>query len=714
VKKRALARWKGHYKTADAYRQEIDHVSETLPFYPALHIVMQDIPRSLGGGSTWSLVYQLSLCLDSTGSVSSNTSNNNDNKKERDLGGAQRDDVVASSTRSRPSRILHLAHKVLGMSIFAASQQRNKSLVFYRHERDWLVEQAVQSLQSWAKVSDAFGTQSFHDINSNSLLLHCHHEQQHDDHHGGGAYHNDEKDDARKASQLFTWEQLQVLHEISVGSNTNATTHHTMDNCTTTTMMSLSFSELELRQWMSVKADLRGRKPADAAFWFALAGVTNSSLYNLLATVCCKEVARFGKRPSCRAKDLLDMAERLAAAGIRNHTTLESLIVQCLQIKQHSNTLLSLSSSSSSLLHLHSDHCAMLIWRFSTRQRKQKAFLHTAAKHWETQQLHEQLQKITVDRGASGPSEKGDQAHATIHHDDANGPPPVERNWQKIFADPTLVGPLVIDVGCGMGVSLLGLATLDDQVGSFCWCDCNFIGVDLSSLAIGYAQALTERWGLQDKLVFLVDSAETLLENAKSYPGPVMRILIQFPTPYRLPAVVDVKIAHEALKSKSTIHITGACNDNGGNSQLPKSAHDGFMVTPKLLQQAAFLLGPYSSSRSAVASVDRKLLLQSNCEDVAVYMQKAACQHANFRVCDCNSDTFAMAQKAEPGTALTKRTQDWIAMGGERAIGEGWTRSPILPRNGRTETEIACEINGSPVHRCILEWNGMTSKHSTP
>ena len=154
VKKRALARWKGHYKTADAYRQETDHVSKTLPFYPALHIVMQDIPRSLGGGSTWSLVYQLYLCLNSTGSVSSNTSNNNDNKKERDLGGAQQHDVVASATRSRPSSILHLAHKVLGMSISAASQQRNKSFVFYRHERDWLVEQVMQSLQSWAKVLD--------------------------------------------------------------------------------------------------------------------------------------------------------------------------------------------------------------------------------------------------------------------------------------------------------------------------------------------------------------------------------------------------------------------------------------------------------------------------------------------------------------------------------------------------------------------------------
>ena len=127
------------------------------------------------------------------------------------------------------------------------------------------------------------------------------------------------------------------------------------------------------------------------------------------------------------------------------------------------------------------------------------------------------------------------------------------------------------------------------------------------------------------------------------------------------------------------------------------------MVTPKLLQQAAFLLGPSSSSRSALASVDRKLSLQSNCEDVAVYVQKAACQHANFRVCHSNSDTFAMTQKAEPGTALNKRTQDWIAMGSERAIGEGWSRSPILPRNRRTETEIACEIKGTPVHRRILE-----------
>jgi len=50
----------------------------------------------------------------------------------------------------------------------------------------------------------------------------------------------------------------------------------------------------------------------------------------------------------------------------------------------------------------------------------------------------------------------------------------------------------------------------------------------------------------------------------------------------------------------------------------------------------------------------------------------------------------------------TKHTLDWIAMGGERAARTGWFQQSVLALTGRTETDIACMLNETPVHRCML------------
>ena len=171
-------------------------------------------------------------------------------------------------------------------------------------------------------------------------------------------------------------------------------------------------------------------------------------------------------------------------------------------------------------------------------------------------------------------------------------------------------------------------------------------------------------------------TAEFLLERVKSYPGSVHRILIQFPTPYRLADSSD----------------TSSYNDNtlieakGGNSQLPSTVEDGFMVNPNLLRQCAEVLRPTSGT----------LLLQSNCEDVAVWMRSTACETAGFVGQD------ALRSVEEIAGTPTRRTLSWVAMGGDRATGPGWSRVPILPQTGRTETEIACIVHDKPVHRCIL------------
>jgi SAM-dependent methyltransferase len=163
------------------------------------------------------------------------------------------------------------------------------------------------------------------------------------------------------------------------------------------------------------------------------------------------------------------------------------------------------------LLDLHSDYCSLMIWKFSTRQRKQRSFLLTAAKHWDERH----------DTGNPDPTisladdNKGDaDADADT---DRNGNTPSQQPWDAVFADPTR--KMIVDVGCGMGVSALGLSSLDGNSEStttidYDWSSYNYVGVDLSQIGIGYAKGITQRWGLEERAAFVVDSAENLLEHA--------------------------------------------------------------------------------------------------------------------------------------------------------------------------------------------------------
>lgn len=396
-----------------------------------------------------------------------------------------------------------------------------------------------------------------------------------------------------------------------------------------------------LSHWTAVETHLSGRKAADAVFWFAVAGTSDSELFELLSSVCVKELKRFGDRPSCRPKDIMTILERLAAAGIRgdDNVDLEIVATRCL-----SNKGIKLLKP---VLSLHSDYCAAMIWNFSTKQRKQRIFLSTAAKRWE------------------------------VDHNEIDGFPSCELgrkpSWSLLFDDPSR--PLVIDVGCGMGLSLLGLSSIEAPINETIpldWGECNFVGVDLSSLSTNYAKGIAHRWALSGKLAFVVDTADHFLEVAASYPGKVQSILIQFPTPFRQTSFADVD---------------AYCSIAGyGNSQLPKSANEGFMVTQCVLQRAAALL----------KDSEGELILQSNCEDVAIWMRKAAEQKAGFAAKN------ASITVTEVSGVPTQRTVNWIASGGQRASGHGWFDCPILPPVGRTETEIACVLNGKPVHRCVL------------
>lgn len=550
INKRSKARWIGNYIEADTIRFEIkEFEKENIPEF--LHIVITDNPRSMGGNSSWTLMY----------------------------------DIDEAIIKSKSTGVLQLAHASLGM----ASTYSKKGLVLPPDKLEYFVLQAKNLLQSWKSVNDKIECSS-----------------------------NDNKSGI----------SFNALKEIVGNFRTPS---------------------IDVMNWNAVRNDLSGRKAADAAFYFSLTGTTDKELFHQLTQICVTELQRFGERKSCRAKDILCIVERLAAAGVTHEENkqLVEIITRSLQSKgQAQETKLLIDPNN--YFDLHSNYTALTIW-------KQSFLMRTSLRSGN------ELDVDIVD----------DEICETKEIHNSVGSEPTKIDWFNIFADPKK--PIVIDLGCGMGISLLGLATLANNTSSI-WSNYNYVGVDLSSLTINYAKGIAERWKIEGQVSFFVDRADYFLEKIKSYPGSVKLILIQFPTPYRLP-------------KSSTMNFIEASpvGEKKGNSRLPSSVNDGFMVTADLLNIIAELLRESNG----------ELVIQSNCEDVAVWMRQTACDQVGFNY--RQSDTVVSSAESP-----TKRTLAWIEMGGRRAIGLGWSPLPILPPTGRTETEIACILNDTPVHRCVL------------
>lgn len=95
-----------------------------------------------------------------------------------------------------------------------------------------------------------------------------------------------------------------------------------------------------------------------------------------------------------------------------------------------------------------------------------------------------------------------------------------------------------------------------------------------------------------------------------------------------------------------------------------------------------------------------KLLLQSNCEDVAVLMRNMAVENVGFQ--SFRTQFPLQFGEVNCNIRIPRRTEQWIALGGERAEGINWSSKSFIPAKGATETEISCILNATPVHRCIV------------
>jgi len=356
-----------------------------------------------------------------------------------------------------------------------------------------------------------------------------------------------------------------------------------------------------------------GCKSADAAFWFALAGVREAAIFELLADVATREIPRFGKRASCRPKDLTNIISKLTVAGVHpNHAVFAT-----------AQSVFTAKGIEFAPPAFSSPNCLIWLFRFGSRNRGQRTFLAKARRQYA-------MNAHLLECESHEPHEA---ALASTQ-----------------FDNPEL--PLVLDLGCGFGTTVLGLSTLHPEY--------NFLGVDRNPATIGYALGIAERRGEGGNVRFVVGDAMDVAGMDADV------VMINFPTPF----------ASEGASE---------C----GNSQLP--GEDEWMVTPSLLTKVR----------------GRVLLLQSNAEDVAVVMRRDA------EACGWEVDTDSVGTGLWTGEKVAglgeirepQRCAKYVERGGERAAGEGWygLDSPLLPEAGITETECNARATSTPVLRCLLK-----------
>lgn len=394
-------------------------------------------------------------------------------------------------------------------------------------------------------------------------------------------------------------------------------------------------------------SDLRGVTSADTCFNFALAGVQHSSgLFQTLVCIGVHELRRAGHRASFQPKNILHMVEKFAAADV-NALDLYHLAGVCLEKKGYNDSTL-IKSLKSGRFGLHCDRPLLWLWRHSSRQKK-----------------------LSIDYFTSKSKDR------------------VKINWDEIFEDASK--PLVVDLGSGLGSSLLNLSTLSNSHDSkivdsntcvdslqMAWSEINYVGADLNqafvNFGLGIISRSTKRRG---RVHFVCLSAEDLLHELQSYPGKLLLIMINFPSPYRLEV-----------------------GSLAGNSQLP--GKHSFMVTKNILRSIAELLAEDSSPNRGDAP-EGLFLFQTKCEDVAVHVMNECLSLGTMECVPCKYPMEDVDLEYAKRGKRPKRVEEWLkATPLARAEGIMYSRTSLLPAFGRPETEVQCNYDNILVHRCLF------------
>lgn len=421
--------------------------------------------------------------------------------------------------------------------------------------------------------------------------------------------------------------------------------------------------------------EMQGRKFIDAAFELALLGIHDKHIFDKLIENQIKELQRWGPRVSVRAIDIVKMMEKAACAGIPAGHELYRLGATLLRDKPDAD----------------GDTAAQLLsfpGNFSLSSARPKMFL------WK------HLAKQTKAGRQNAPQTSSPLVQESLR-----------------FADPTL--PLIIDLGCGLGVSLLGLAAggrLSDGEESLQ--PLNYLGLEMNVQSIRYANGIARRWGVEDRVQFLLgDCLAGMQRVEREYLGPVELIMLHFPSPFRLTpdqACTDDDASHATRAAGNDADILsedelpdlmgtldlGHDEDLAGNTQLPNKSE--FMLCSPLAQKIEHVL-----------AIGGALYMQSNVEDVALWMRRLVEANTGLEapreVSKAHLDRLGVGQQDQwasisPNEALSERQKRYFAYGGQmRAAGEGWLKQSPMHPCSHTETEILCNIEEKPVHRIIFK-----------
>ena len=155
--------------------------------------------------------------------------------------------------------------------------------------------------------------------------------------------------------------------------------------------------------------------------------------------------------------------------------------------------------------------------------------------------------------------------------------------------------------------------------------------------------------------------------------------MLQFPSPFRL----------EVSGNKKSIL-------DGGNSQLPSDLN-GFMISKSLLELSSQLLERRGEEHG-------KVYFQTKCEDVAIHVKALALETQRLECIPVSNYVQSIKQIYEDVGRLPQRVVKWLnsTPNTERAEGPEWLSRSCLPEIARTETEVACKISGSVIHRCLF------------
>ena len=320
-----------------------------------------------------------------------------------------------------------------------------------------------------------------------------------------------------------------ILHLAKKAADVHRTAHSESDSILINIGLK-SFEKLERGNDLkgTNSRSLHGRQYADAAFLLAVAGVPGpQKLYFALADGCERELKRFGHKLSCRPADILTMVERLAAAGVPTSHSVYSTAA-CILLSRGAL----------------SDQSLDEIWSpFSTRPLLW-LWIYSAKNRW----------TLPTKLGLQG-----------------------EVNLRNVFENSRL--PIVVDLACGYGTSLLGLSIRGDK-------NVNYLGCDINPQGLAYARGMSQRTSCSSRcarnVAFLRIGADKLLDSLlEDRSLHISTILVQFPTPFQLKSE-DNALNVEVSPSNNEANV------GFGNTDLPRSK--GFLFSPELVSKVSELL----------------------------------------------------------------------------------------------------------------------------